>query len=225
MQLKQKVSRKFLKDDSVPQKVGFGDAVLAGLASIPAGEGPTLTYAISVLTTANTRLSSTSAAAATGSHAAISDRNAAEKEWNTKFGATADDVSEWAAGEPGKIQHAGFIPTKAETTPAQRLSEPIVQSRTPGQNSAAITVKHPYNGNADAYLYIAAPPEATMERRGDTICITLAGAQQVFVHVDTHTSANLEGLAANTELQLQVGAINSAGTSDLSGPVLVTPQA
>ncbi len=62
-----------------------------------------------------------------------------------------------------------------------------------------------------------------MERHGDTICITI-GTQRVYVHVDTHNSANLESLTANVELQVRVAAINTAGTSDLSEPVRVTPQ-
>ncbi len=215
MQRSVSVLRTFLRLGAA-KKVQFGTAVLGSLNGVPG-----LPHTIAQLRATNAALASTAAAAEGGAYAAIAARNAAEKAWDLQFGEVAKAVNAWAAGDEAKILQAGFAPSKSETAPTSLPVRPTGLKVTSGAGAAAVEVEK--EGKVDAFIYVAAPQDATVRMVGETIQVTIGG-KTVCIHADTHRTAHLQGLDAGAKMQVVVQAINAAGSSPVSDPTPVIAQ-
>ncbi len=218
MNLIPNADKKFLQD--TPSNKGpFGQHIIDSLVANPT-LFLNLPYTVNVLKTANTLLINTTAAARSGDHAAIITRNNAEKDWNDKFGKTADYVSFLANGNELLITQAGFTPTKGQSTPTDLPGQAMLAKLTPHDGGILeITMAPPTAGKVSSYIYTVMPNDAQIITAADgTITIALVTPGKISVKCDTHNTTTMGGLEVGKMMKLVVQPVNNKGVGPASVP-------
>lgn len=199
------------------EKAAFGNKVITSLIAADA-QFPNLPVTLTALKNINTGLAQAIAAALTGNYAAVAELKNKVAVWNEAFTKTANYVSTVADGSDVIIHNAGFIPTKSETTPAQKPSavsgfKAIIN----GSKGAIIAGSKNAVPEAKAYIYTAAPEGVNIAYHDKTMIITI-GDKSVYVIADTQKQTEFYNLPSGIPFHVNMYALNSAG----SGPATVS---
>jgi hypothetical protein len=195
------------------KKTTFGTQVINALMA-NAETFPNLPVLLALLTSSNNALIAAVNAASTGDHYAVANLKAVIKEWNNNFRLTANYISNVADGDAAIVRLAGFVPTKGETTPAQKPDAPsnfyAAANGTKGLINASCTAK-----NKNALIFVAAPPGADISFIGDSMLIT-AGNVTVQVLTSTKNKVSFNNIPGGVIMDMSVYAVNTAGIGPLA---------
>lgn len=160
----------------------------------------------------------------TGNHTAKASLKNAIIAWDYAFGRTADFITTIAEGDAEIIRKAGFIPTKAESSPSQRPGAPInFKATINGTKGAIIASSQKAVPGALFYLYSALPDGATINYVNDTIIITI-GEHNVYLSAGTSKQTELYNLPSGISFNVSMVAVNTAGNGPASASQKVIPQ-
>jgi hypothetical protein len=205
------------------EKFTFGTNVIAVLAAAGT-EFPNLPVTIALLTTTNTDLGHTIAAAADGSRPARDVLKAKMAVWDDAFTKTANYVSLIANGDVTKVNDGGFLPTKGETTPTQKPGKTTDFTATINGSKGTIiaNTKKSLSG-AKAMVFTAAPDGVDINYAGNTMEITV-GDKTMYVIVDTERRTEFFNLPSSVAFNVNVYGVNSAGSGPATTAVQVVTQ-
>ncbi len=228
MKLTPKASLAF-KSDSASAKTTFGDNVINCLTPLTTVKKSVFTindlpYSVADLRIVNNNLIAAAAARVDGGRAATNNLKTARQAWDIAYTATANYISQQAAGNVADIISSGFIPTKSDSQPAQVPGVPAAFKATiNGSKGAIIAGSKTGVATAKAYVTTAIPPEATVSYVKDTMVITLGGAR-IFLTANTKAETELYNLPSGVPYTVSMFAINAAGSGSATASQQVIPQ-
>jgi hypothetical protein len=178
------------------------------------------------LTTINIDLDTKNQAAVSGDRVAIAQKIASEKTWNANFRDTANYVNYVANGDKVLIEACGFDPTSGEA--AAPIPPVLVNNfkASPVFRQLGV-VELSCDGQAKSstnFLFALAPTNATVAQNGNTITITTAAGDTIYIVPDTHHHVLVEGLPSGVPINAVAAAFNSVGTGPISDIIPVKPQ-
>lgn len=215
-------------------KVSFGTNVINSLTpplapvllkKVAKGESETdLPVPLAQLTEINEDLRAAVSDSLTGNHTARASLKNALIAWDNAFGLTANYISRIAEGDEVIIREAGFVPTKAETTPAQRPGAPAnFKATINGSKGAIIASSKQAVPNASFYLFSAVPEGAAISYVDNTIVITV-GDHNVYLSASTTKETELYNLPSGVSFNVSMVAVNAAGNGPAAASQKVIPQ-
>jgi hypothetical protein len=207
------------KNQKPAEKFAFGTNVITGLTAAGT-EFPNLPVTLALLTTTNTDVAHAITAAADGGRTAKAALKTKVGVWNDAFAKTANYVSLVANGDVNKINDSGFLPTKGETSPAQKPGKANDFKATINGSKGTIiaSTKKSLTG-AKALVFTAAPDGMDISYAGNTVQITV-GDKTMYIIVDTERQTEFVNLPSGTMFNVNVYGVNSAG----SGPATTAQQ-
>ena len=228
MQLKPKASLAF-KKTKPSAKPSFGTNVINSLDTIVTAANARFAVAdlpvpVATLLTINNDLAAAISDALTGNHTAVASVKDAVTAWNEAFTLTANFISTNADGSIPAIREAGFVPTKSETTPAQKPGAAAnFKATINGSKGAIMAGSKTAVAGATAYLYTAAPDGVAISYNGNTVVITV-GEKSVYIVADTKKQIEICNLPNGLPLNVSMVAVNAAGTGPATAPQQVITQ-
>lgn len=211
------------KRSKTSEKPVFGANVITSLTAA-ATTFPSLPVPIAQLTTINTQLAQAIASALSGNHSAVADVKVKAAAWDVAFTKTAVYVTSVANGSDVIVRSAGFVPTKSETSPVQKPTAVAnFKATINGSKGAIIAGSKNAVPEAKAYVYTAAPEGVNVSFNDNTMIITV-GDKTVYVIADTQKQTEFFNLPSGTPFNVNMYALNSAGSGPASAAQQVVTQ-
>ena len=228
MKLTPKVSQSF-KQKTPSDKTTFGANVVNSLTPVMAAKKSKiaqndLPIPVADLQAINTQLNTAIADALTGNHAAIASVKNLVIEWDAAFGTTASYISLQADGDVQAIRETGFIPTKSETTPAQKPGPTTgFKATINGSRGAILAGTKKRAPGAKYYVFSAVPDGAVVTYVNDTMVITV-GDKTIYITTGTARQTEIYNLKSGLPYNVSMLAVNTAGWGPAADPQQVIPQ-
>jgi len=205
---KAKVSRAFLKEDPL-KKTEVGDEVIAGIGGHPS-VFMSPTPPVTDLTTANNDLRTKTVTALNGDKIAIEEREAAEKEWDKKFGKSATYVDTLADGDTLIIEQSGFKSTKTETTRKEKPGQALIKVLKGDYTThGKIDIEVDTLAGADFYIAFASQQQVGLRLKNSQALV--ASESEVAMGISTTRKISIEELQSRQEYEVVVVGYNTAG--------------
>ena len=222
MTIQPKASLAFLQDTPA-NKVATGNHVTQTLTK-NAGTFPNLPLPIDDLKKINDELATSQSEAKSGDHTAVAKLVNTEKRWDSAFRKTANYISTVADGNEEIIRMGGMEPTKNETHPTVFPTAPIkftvkIHDGKGVFDASCESMHH----SADAYVYVAAPDGVGVSIGNNMMSINV-GDKTIYVVVDTHRQYMFQNVKSKETLNVQMYAVNTAGSGPMTDPKEITPQ-
>ena len=213
--LKIKVSLDFLRK-KIADKLVKGKLIITGVGNQLA-KLPSLPFTVAQLQSSNDDLDKKNQAAAGGDHTAIEQRNASEKIWITEYKSVGNYVSYVANGDAAFISSCGFDATSGQSSspvPVDALGnlQGVAIVKSPG----AIDISNDGQTAARGYAYLVTPTTANVVQQGNTLVITTAAGDVIYLVPDTHHHAVVSGLPSGVAMSLYGAGFNHLGTGNLT---------
>jgi len=218
MTKKPAVSLEF-KNLSIPQEIIFGQKVINDLTA-NAATFATPDVPIATLQTRNDDLQTAANEAAGGDHAKVQAMYAADRDWDTAFGAEADYVDRIANGAEATILLSGYKATKSETVPASIPAAPDVTVSKVNAAPGSVHVEVKFQQGTRTYIYFFSSTNAPIVLAENEFSFTVNPAVVSFI-TDNHRKVDFNNLPSGANLFLSVAAQNNAGTSVPSAPIAI----
>ena len=169
-------------------------------------------------------LASAGSEAKSGDHTAVARLINGDKAWDASFKKTINYISTIANGNEETIRMGGAIPTQNESHPAalpgQAANYSVKIHDGKGVFDASCDSMH---HTADAFVYVAAPDGVHVTMGNNMVSITI-GEKTVYLVVDTHRQHMFQNVPSKQTLNVQMYAVNSAGSGPMTDPKEITPQ-
>ncbi len=217
-----KASMKFLQENP-ETKVMTGQKIIDGI-----NKNITIYNALPIpvdtLLERNNNLQKTRLAAMGGDKASGYALAAAEKAWIADFRKSVNYISFAADGNAELLADTNLTPTKDSRQKKKPITEINDFKATIGDGKGTFEASCASAGPGANYLYIGATPNVKVTLVEDTIVMTTASNEKIYIKVSTKSKAQVGGVASTEPLCVYMQAFNTAGSSPLTEGKEVTPQ-